>query len=399
MVTTENKNTERLNADVMNFVNGKEGIDSAQQSGLYDLMAYNRVTNEAEWDTMTDFDLPVFRRIPLSSTDRRSLQEGGDENSVGEVRDALEAYYRDRISVDKTPIDVEDLLKMTEAACLAVYKQQLHQLNYSMGSNLDAQLEQAVKVFEDKVPARDDRGDYITSISPFLKKMRDVYDKEVEFSGPAHAVFDDTNRHMLFVMLKPWFVMRFLASFIPGGDWNASGNSFNPNYQESQYAKLAMFRVVFDSLDHIQQYLVRTDSSLEDMTYLSDLSYRITDTINKEFVTRRKEKFPEWKNQVSDKSQKTKDASMRLFQINAQLERRKQNLLVMMHNHGELQREARRQSWIFWATVAAYIVVVAILIGLIVTSQFTILYGFSGALVLIPTLWYVVNLVRKTYDW
>jgi hypothetical protein len=71
----------------------------------------------------------------------------------------------------------------------------------------------------------------------------------------------------------------------------------------------------------------------------------------------------------------------------------------MMHNHGELQREARRQSWIFWATVAAYIVVVAILIGLIVTSQFTILYGFSGALVLIPTLWYVVNLVRKTYDW
>lgn len=384
-----NVNTNRLNEDIMNFVNGWKGMDASKQGMLYHLMAFHRARNESELSDRLGEYLDKSDQ-PIPELDN----EGNTEHSVGEVRFAFEAYYRNVILAEKQSVDIEQMLEMTQRACRAVFVQQLEDLSIGT-SNVDDQLDKVIEYFSDKVPARNSNGDYITSLDAFLQNMSDRFD-EFEFDGPAQAVFDDsTIRTALYRMLQPWFIMRFLAGFNEG-PWNASGNSFHPNFQESQYARLAMFRIMFDSINHVQKYFIRTGSNPEDLVYISDLAYRVTDTIGREYVSQRKDKYPEWQNKVSDKSTDTKDKSMRLFQINVQLEKRKENLLAMMHNHRELQNEEKRQRWIFWAMVIAYIIIVIIIMALIVKDQYFILYLFSGALVVVPLMWYIISLVRRT---
>jgi len=369
-----------LNTDIAGIINGSQGANAAKLTFLYQLASYRTVDEEQLEDTVSN----TFSDRTASTDD---LQEPDLEHNVEAVKGAL----FDKLNLDAENIQVTDMISAVLEAGTRVFREQVKHIHSNVNlANVNA----IIDTVESTVRNAEIMTADTTTIDAYLIKSRDIFDS-VEFSGASSAVFDVATKNALFNMLKPWLIFWFLAEFIPGTT-DRSGK-FKPNYQDTQYARLAMFRATFDIATELQRYLQDADSTnREDIDKLGAISLKIADTIGTEYVTPRKNKYPEWQQNVASRSSDTKTMSMKLYQVNAQLEKRKANLQAMLQNYRELQKESTRRTWLFRVVMIIYALIVLSMIFLIAFGRYSTLYMLCGVVIVVPVLYFVINLVQKT---
>ena len=396
---------DQANSDILEIVNGSDGANAAKLTFLYQLATYKVVDK----DQLEDNVASTFgdRKAPTESLNDPDL-----EHSAGKVKEALLGSLED----ENLEIDTQRLVHAVQNSCVTVLTSQINYIHPNANmSNVYAIVE---RMMESLFTTNMMDGDTISStntnsvqsLDQYLEKARDVFDS-TNFQDIGSDIFDQTMRNAIFAMYKPLICMHFLFEFVPEYEGYIPRNpdlsrkyaairrdrSFKPSYQEMQYARLAIYRAVFDLVDALLQHTQEFNSGDQtQIARLSALSLKLTETLGSDFVTKRKNKYPEWQAEVSQNSSDTKRLSIELYQANAQLEKRKANLLVMLQNQRELQKVAARKAWIFWITVIIFVLVVLAMISLLVFKQFFALYAFCTLVVVVPLMYLIVSLVGRS---
>lgn len=370
------------------------GADASVQAYFYQLASYHRKATTAA-------DMKKRAEAVLSDAGATVDLFAVQENSVDLVSAAVLDYYDTKMRTPD-PVTPQQLLDMVQKAVVNVFKTQLDALTDVPSSDhtVNAQLTKVFDAYASATPmlkpgAKEGAaGAYVTSLSAFLGLARTRVFDNLQIDGVTRLTFTSDVLDALFLMMKPWLALRFLASFLPG-DWNRAGAAFAPNYQEIQFARLAMFRVVFEGVRHVHTYLQPQPQSSADVERLSQLLYKLANTLSTDVVSGAEDMYPQWQTDVAAASRDSKQASLDLFQLNAQLQQRKSNLMVMLQNQRELQKERVRQVRWFWVAVAGYVVALGVAIALLVTRQYRALYIVFSILAAAPAAWFVVALLRS----
>lgn len=185
-------------------------------------------------------------------------------------------------------------------------------------------------------------------------------------------------RDLIYYMLMPWFVMKFLSSFVPG-DWNftiTDGNkAIDASFNDRRYAEYALYRVVMDfatELDliynkHRDLYREMDAFGQRDMSeHLSSSINVVLEFLSRSHIDKHRKKIPEWYQRVSESSDKTKHSSLTLTDHSRSLAVRKQNLVAMLENEKRTEviaNRARTQFWIVTSVLVAFTCVMAFLLS------------------------------------
>lgn len=393
-MTSSYVSRETVSPSILAFVEGGEnGADAAKLAYMYQLMSYEHATQEA---VMRNEKLSVFEQRTEETADL-SLRE----NNVNTVADVFREAAQEGGRVnEKSDVGVDDILHLVKTACYRVFLQQLETLGHSPNANVRTNLEKVTDAVAQAVPFRKSSGQpdddaryaFVTDVDAFVRTVRERVYNAFAFDKVSSVTFNAAVRDALFAMLKPWLVCRHLASFLPGYERPQLGAA---SYLDMQYARLALYRVAFDTLAHVRSYKMDAEDGNDD-SVLADLAQKIANTLGTEYVGRHAREMPAIQEQVAAKSQATKEKSLQLYQTNARLEQRRANLVAMLHNQRALEREARMATIEFWIVVAVFIVLFGGMLSMLATRRFMLLYYVAGAVLVALVLWYVIALVWST---
>jgi hypothetical protein len=128
---------------------------------------------------------------------------------------------------------------------------------------------------------------------------------------------------------------------------------------------------------------------------IEDMGFGITQTLNARYLDPEAAAMPRMHEEVAQIARQTKQASLDLHRINEQLQQRKNNLHVMLHNHGNVDERANRAVIGFWVAVAVYIVVTLVALGLLSFQMYDAVYIVAALIVLAAVLWWLVRWFRR----
>lgn len=374
---------DELNSDITEIVNGKDGADAAKLTFLYQLTVYENTSDKSS--------LPS--RINSSFSDRRSATDILSDVDIQHHADTVKNAILSKLNKDSATLGMSDLLDATYQACKDVIVSQFIAINNGTNAtNVTSIVDMASGAMKNAKLMDSSHMSHTRALDDYIIDARTVFDSRV-----APTMSDDVLRNALFSMLKPWLCMQYLSEFVPENGSMNIYSGFKPNYQDMQYARLAAFRAMFDLVDALLQYNQGLDSaSQQDLARLTAVAMRLSETLGSEFIARRNKQLPKWQNEVATASKSTKTLSVQLYEINAQLEKRKSNLLVMLQNQRELQKEAARKRWVFWILLLVFVIVTSCLVFLLAFRKYFVLYVLSSLVIVVPLLYFVITLVMRT---
>lgn len=210
-------------------------------------------------------------------------------------------------------------------------------------------------------------------------------------------------------VFRPYFTMLFLRMFIRDSSDTAHirrGHTFYPSFLDAQYAGLAVYRVVFDTLMHMRTlYRERAEDGSDQysdaestITVLSVMSSAVSEAMFRDHIDPSAKHMDTVFERVNTTSQDTKKLSKQLFQLSRQYEVRKHNLSVITHTREQVRERAERLRVVFVWTVAAYAVTMFVIVVLYVMKRYTYLSLFSAVVAACILVWYCVMLLMRVFS-
>lgn len=366
-----------------------------------------------------------FKAFVEYSFDRSNPVPEHDDESITKsieimVR-VIDKYYAD--FVRERYVSVSIILELIRVMCSEMCEEQITLLQSSDGRMSNAHKD-AMRIMlrgvETKlvtsVPFLVD-GEYVTELSVHIsesqKLVRSV-EQSLVVKGAMETEGDDVTVTIQ-NMYKPWFTALYLASFLadPENKWSTKGHTFFPSYFDSKYAELGLHRIVFDSLVQIRRsyesYLATKFGSMEAnpkndgpyaeerqaLSRLDTMTSSMSEIIHRAHIDPKQANTADMFQKVNAISSDTKDMSLHLFQVNERLEKRRSNLVVMANNEHETIKKRKKQRAWFWGVVVTYAVYLWIVMFLVYTRSFRLLYIGSGVVVIVMLLWMLVVLIQS----
>jgi len=426
-----------INQDIRSFVDDE--ADAARSATTLNLLTFLSVRDPsaAEQEGGKSSSKTYSQRLrdvmhPSAPTnvlrhDASSSDEEKDEfeERLGALEAVKDAFVENlEAAVTKKPsLPPSIALDAVFAACEKVALQQMayvmdRDLSTSMKRKLSSWIDEVTEDVRKRVPfPADGEGGgsegsgsrYVTDLEGHLDRCQAVVD-----AWSDRVMKDSLNRSVLDEwqpvpvmkhVLRPYFTMLFLRAFIPGGraGGHVRGNhAFHPSFLDSQYAGLAVYRVVFDTLMHMRG-LYRTKVETEDadagvLTKLDVMSAAVSEAMFRDHIDPSAKNTDVVFRRVNDSSQDTKQLSKELFQLSQEYEKRKHNLSVMTHTREQVRERAARLRTLFVWTVGFYLLTMAVVVSLYVTRRYTMLSVFSGVVAAAVLLWYAIGFLMRVFS-
>ena len=210
---------------------------------------------------------------------------------------------------------------------------------------------------------------------------------------------------------QPYFVFRFFASFVQGS-WNLDDmrkpkwQRTRVNFYDERYAKFLIMDVVKTTLMQLAEDEAKsvTGSSTEDQKSQSAANWAKLNTaygklVTSALATSRVETgdvaLRNMYQEVSGLSDRTKKGTQELANQSTKFDRRRGFLQSMRNNLVTDERELRFRRRVFWAWVAAYMVVVLVAVVLIGLRMHAAFMLHAGAVMLLVVVVALVKVIRE----
>lgn len=127
---------------------------------------------------------------------------------------------------------------------------------------------------------------------------------------------------------------------------------------------------------------------------LEEFAIAVTGAVDELYLLPESRSMPDMQTRVAKLSHETKQQSQTLYQINAELQQRKANLTVMMHNGIHLAAAEKKNVVVFWVIVALYIALTCAVVALIALKYYNLVYLIAVVVILAILLWWLVDSLR-----
>jgi hypothetical protein len=197
-------------------------------------------------------------------------------------------------------------------------------------------------------------------------------------------------RAFMIIGVGPWLILQYIASYVPG-EWNKTGNRSDASFYDARYAEYLIYNTATRILDELKIVNAANTSKLEIISNkASVLKNQITTNASISETDMR-----QMYRQVSELSNQSRSGSELLEAKNKRLEQRRSYALSLLNNNSGDDSIMRRQRKAFYAWLAAYAVVVASSIFLIVNERHATFMLLAGVVLASVSL-YAFGLFMRT---
>jgi hypothetical protein len=234
----------------------------------------------------------------------------------------------------------------------------------------------------------------VTSIYDFfISANRRVAEKLKDTLDPATMewMFTELNVTMLMIVgLAPWLFMRYIGMYIPG-QWN---NAVRPDatFYDARYAELLLYKTMLYILATLTT--LNTGDRMEKLS--ATMSELVTRVVTKMQQESGQEALKDMYTHVASLSKRSKDNTMALAVTNAKLSQRRSIATSLLNNNAGDETIMRRHRRVFYAWLAAYAVLVAACIFLIINDRHSAFMLLAGMVLCVITLYILAAIVRNS---
>ena len=391
-----------VNSDVRAIISNE--MNGAVTSFVTNLLAYGVVRMGDPDASMSSIRAELERVFPREWDASNAFSSSSDNLEVmGDTVDVLGKRFIDTVSGDDDVIngniDVPKVLYIVKRMCTSLFQAQFgaHYYDTPLHGNLSSaakeSMDDTLEFFLDefinkKIPYKRDEGDYVDNLAEFLTRTRALIDDK-EVPPNRREV-----KNLVFNMFLPWFVFKFVASFVPG-EWNAEGTNFNTAYHNVRLAELALYRMLFDVTYRLKAALEATEKMPEDKSaFFQQIGFCIVNSVQKRFIDPASSSYPDMNNDVVQLSRDTKDTSEEMHRLSALFERRRENLEVMLHNQRVLEQQLTWKRRVYWIMVGVYVTILVGFLLLLFFGMYNALYVGTGTVMVALLLWYAIHTTK-----